>query len=301
MDSLNQAINKMKKFAVIDVGSNSVRLLLWQNGESLIKQAKVTRLAQGIEQSKILVQEAIERTVQAISLFCHIAKEKEFTAIYIFATEAVRSSHNKVEFIEQVKKATGHTVHILTGEEEAECGLMGCLENMLGGIIDIGGASTEIIVADGRQKIYAKSLPIGAVRLYDSCKEDIQKLTTLIESKIAEYGQIPKSNFYAIGGTATSLAALVYQIEPYDSKKVHGKQLTIETVQSWAKKLLQLDLAERKQLIGMDSARADILGGAVLLLASIMQYLNVESITVSENDNLEGYIYKFLCPKKSEV
>ena len=83
-----------KKFAVIDVGSNSVRLLLWQ-GATILKEAKVTRLAQGLQQNNLLHKDAIERTVQAISLFCHKAKMAGFNSIFIFATEAVRSSANR--------------------------------------------------------------------------------------------------------------------------------------------------------------------------------------------------------------
>ena len=109
------------QFAVIDVGSNSVRLLLWKNGKTLQKQAKVTRLAQGIQQTKILAKEAIERTVQAISLFCHMATENGFSSISIFATEAVRSSQNQKEFVQAVLEKTGYKLHILTGEEEAKC------------------------------------------------------------------------------------------------------------------------------------------------------------------------------------
>ena len=289
------------RFAVIDVGSNSVRLLLWQDGKTLHKQAQVTRLAQGIQQTKILAKEAIERTVQTISLFCHMAKEQGFTAISIFATEAVRSSQNQEEFIQAVLAKTGYKLHILTGEEEAKCGLVGCLQNQAGGIIDFGGASTEIIVADGQKLLYAKSLPIGAVRLHDSCKDDKIKLKAFIDSQITQYGAVPQANFYAIGGTATSLTALVYQIAPYDSLQVHGKVLTKETVQLWAEKLLSLSYEERIQLVGMDRARADVLGGAVYLLASIMQLLQIEEITVSEQDNLEGYVYTFLLPTKDEL
>lgn len=290
-----------QKYAVIDVGSNSVRLLLWANGKSLVKQVQVTRLAQGLQQNKILCHEAIERTVGAISLFCRMATEQGYSKLSIFATEAVRSSQNQVEFLECVQKATGHSVHILTGEEEAECGLLGCLQERAGGIIDIGGASTEIIVAEKGKKIYAKSLPIGSVRLFDSCKDDYNKLKVYIDSIIVEYGDVPKTEFYGIGGTATALSALVYQIVPYDSTKVHGSILTSEIVKEWAKKLLSLSQEERLALLGMDRARADVLGGATLLLASIMQMLQIDKITVSENDNLEGYIYKFLLQKEGTL
>lgn len=289
------------KYAIIDVGSNSVRLLLWKEGKSIVKEGQITRLAAGLQQNKILTVEAIERTVQAISLFCHRAKELAYRNIYIFATEAVRSSQNNMQFIESVKMKTGYTVDILTGEEEAECGLLGCLQNKAGGIIDIGGASTEIIVADGKRKIYAKSLPIGAVRLYDSCKKDRMQLEACIKSQIALYGDVPKAEFYAIGGTATALTALVYQIVPYDSVKVHGKILMQATVQEWADKLLRLSYIESLALVGMDKARADVLPGAVFLLSSIMQMLQIEQITVSEQDNLEGYIFKFLLQNKDNL
>ena len=96
----------------------------------------------------------------------------------------------------------------------------------------------------------------------------------------------------AIGGTATSLAALEYEVEPYDPARIHGSRLSAERVLFWADKLLSMPQSERLKLKGMDKKRADILGGAALLLYSVICFIGAEEVRISEQDNLEGYLFR---------
>ena len=275
------------RYAVIDIGSNSVRLLLWADG-SFYKKTNTTRLGEGIALSPRLLPAAIERSAQAVAEFCREAAGAD--GIFAFATAAVRRAENGAEFVARVKELCGIDVDVISGEREAELGLFGALEGRDGGIIDVGGASTEVTVGVGGKVVYAVSADIGAVRLRGLCGEDRAALEARIADALRVYGEIPRAPMTAVGGTATSLAALEYGVEPYDPACIHGKTLTRAEVLKWADKLLSMPQEERLLLKGMDKRRADILGGAALLLARVMERAGAESIRISERDNLEGYL-----------
>lgn len=278
------------KYAVIDIGSNSVRLLLWADGCSLSKTVLTTRLGEGISFSPTLLPQAIDRTVAAISELLKKAQDFGAVKIYAFATAAVRSAVNGQDFIHTVYENCGIIPEILSGEEEAEAGYLGALEGRDGGIIDVGGASSEITIGKNGKIIYAVSADVGAVRLKDACGEDKQKLKNYIDEKISVYGTVPYCPMTLIGGTATSLAALEYGVEPYDPKVIHRSTLTAERIGFWAEKLLSMKQSERLLLKGMDRKRADILGGGALLLYEILKKIQAEKVSVSETDNAEGYL-----------
>lgn len=278
------------KYAVIDIGSNSVRLLLWADGCSLSKTVLTTRLGEGISFSPTLLPQAIDRTVAAISELLKKAQDFGAVKIYAFATAAVRSAVNGQDFIHTVYENCGIIPEILSGEEEAEAGYLGALEGRDGGIIDVGGASSEITIGKNGKIIYAVSADVGAVRLKDACGEDKQKLKNHIDEKISVYGTVPYCPMTLIGGTATSLAALEYGVEPYDPKVIHRSTLTAERIGFWAEKLLSMKQSERLLLKGMDRKRADILGGGALLLYEILKKIQAEKVSVSETDNTEGYL-----------
>lgn len=278
------------KYGVIDIGSNSVRLLLWADGQTIYKKIDTTRLGAGVEKTGRLSAEAIARTAHAVAAFKQEAERAGARKVLAFATAAVRSAANGVDFTSAVKDLCGLSVEVVSGETEAKLGLIGALGGKDGGIIDVGGASTEVTVARGGKIVYAVSADVGAVRLRDACGEERAALETFIAERIAVYGEVPPFNAYAIGGTATSLAALALELEPYDPAQTDGLVLTAADVLRWAEKLLSLSMGERLALKGMDSRRADVLGGGALLLYRVMRAVGAEQVTVSEKDNMEGYL-----------
>ena len=282
------------KYAVIDIGSNSVRLLLWADGHTIYKKVNTTRLGEGLSVTGALSAAAMDRTAAAIEEFASEAKREGAAELYAFATAAVRSGRNGEEFVRLVKERCKIDIDVIGGKEEAEIGLLGALDGRDGGIIDVGGASSEVTVGKGGKIIYAVSADIGAVRLKDVCGEDRKLLEKFIAEKIAAYGEVPRCGMTAIGGTATSIAALEYEVEPYNPALIHGSRLTAERISFWADKLLSMPQEERLSLKGMDKKRADILGGAALLLYSVIRYIGADGVRVSEQDNLEGYLIRKL-------
>lgn len=278
------------KISAIDTGSNSVRLLMWADGRSIYKKIDTTRLGEGLAETGRLSPAAMQRTAKAIAAFYAQAEKEGAEKIYVFATAAARRAENGAEFVRLVRDMYGIPVEILSGEEEAETGILGALGGNDGGVIDVGGASSEAIVRAGGKIVYEKSLDLGAVRLLELGGGDLKKTEALISDKLSFYGKIPQSAWTAIGGTATSLVALEKKLVPYDAEKVHGTRLRVGTVRKWAERLFAMTQNERLSLAGMDPRRADILGGGALLLAMIAKYAGAEEIAVSEADNLEGYI-----------
>lgn len=278
------------KLSAIDIGSNSVRLLMWADGRSLYKKIHTTRLGEGLVRTGTLSVAAMQRTAEAVASFFAQAKEEGASRVYAFATAAVRRASNGGEFCALVRRLCGLDVRVLTGEEEARVGLWGATEGRDGGIIDVGGASTEVTIGKGGEVIYAVSANVGAVKLKDACGEDRAALEKYIADSLTVYGSVPHSRMYAIGGTATSLCALEYGVEPYDPAVIDGKMLSLSAVYGWADKLLSMRQEERLALKGMDKPRADILGGGALLLGSVMRLIGAEEVIVSEKDNLEGFV-----------
>ena len=280
------------KISAIDVGSNSVRLMVMADGKTLYKQTDTTRLGEGLAASGRLLPEAIERTARSVQLFAAAAELNGAGTPYVFATAAVRSAVNGGDFVKRVKQLTGIDVDVIGGEEEAACGLAGALRGSDGGMVDLGGASTEITVQKGGKKVYSKSVDIGTVRLYDLAGQDRQALQKVIDRKLAEYGapDLSAVDMYGVGGTATSLAAIFHGLEPYDPKVVDGTFLSAQWLGEEAERLLPLTVEERKKVKGMDVRRADVIAGGCLLMYSLLSKFGSGGITVSESDNLEGYV-----------
>ncbi len=279
------------KIAAIDIGSNSVRLMMWADGKTLYKALNTTRLGEGLNSSGRMTDAAIERTAAAVRDFVRRAEREGAERIFVFATAAVRSASNRQKFLEEVRPA-GVAVDVITGEEEAEIGILGALGGGDGGIIDLGGASTEICLQRGGARIYSHSANVGTVRLYDACGRDIPKLSRRIQDEIAAYGDVKAQGLtmYAIGGTATTIAAVSLALEKYDPAAVDGTVISSDEVSRMAHELLSMSVEDVKKVKGMEPRRADIIGGGCLLMYYIMNMLGAEEITVSEKDNLEGYI-----------
>ena len=283
----------MKQFAVIDIGSNSVRLMFVADGKVLYKSLHTTRLGEGLAKNPTLLPAAIQRTEQAVADFYDQARKDGAETINAFATAAVRTAENRAEFLDRVKQLCGLQIEVVSGEEEAELGILGALGKADGTVIDIGGASTEIVVKSGGKLVYKKSLDIGVVRLKDRCGRDVNAIKELAEQAANEYGTIPKTRlFCGIGGTATTLAAQYLELQTYDSKKITGTEISLAEIQSLADKLSAMSVDEIAALPCMPKGRADVIVGGAVLLATLMDKLGFTLLTVSDKDNLEGYAIK---------
>ena len=283
----------MRKYAVIDIGSNSVRLMFVADGKVLYKTLQTTRLGEGLAEKPFLKPEAIERSALAVSTFYKKAIEEGAEKVLCFATAAVRSAENRQLFLDRVYALCGLTIDVISGEEEAEIGILGALGNHDGGVIDIGGASTEIVVKKAGALIYKKSVNIGVVRLKDMCGRDRLALEKVADEASKQYGEIPLGDtIYAIGGTATTLAAQVLGLENYSSEAITGAVVTMADIEALTDKLLSMSVEEIANLPCMPKGRADVLTGGAVLFTRLMKNLGFNRLIASDRDNLEGYAIK---------
>lgn len=281
------------KYAVIDIGSNSVRLMMSNGLTTFLKHVKITKLAGGIKDG-ILDSDAIKRTVDAVSFFVEKAKNENVDKTLIYATAAVRLAKNRQVFIDKIKDTCGICVDVISGDMEAYLGALGALNGTDGGIIDVGGASSEISVFINKSINYSKSLNIGAVTITDRCGQDKESALKFSNEIIEQYGKVPTCKFYAIGGTATTVSALLQELEPYDSAKVHNSFISKTDLTLLIEKLYSLSIEERKKLKGLQPDRAEVIAGGCAILLNIFNHLNLDEIIVSESDNLEGYLLNYL-------
>lgn len=279
--------------AILDVGSNSVRLLLIENGVTIEKRLVTSRLGEGIALSGSLNENAISRTVKAMKDLMEYAKERGASSVYAFATAAVRSAKNREDFLREVKRVCSLEVDVVSGEEEANLALQGTLGGGDGAVLDVGGASSELIIQKEGKISFSTSLNVGAVRLFDVCARNEEKLFSYIEEQIAPLNGVKGLNeVFGVGGTATSLACVKKELTAYSPEAVHLTKITTEEAFSLAKKLLSLSVEEIASRYPVGEKRAEILGGGALLVASILKKVGAATLIVSESDNLEGYARK---------
>ena len=170
---------------------------------------------------------------------------------------------------------------------------MGALSGKDGGVIDVGGASAEIVASHGRKIVYSHSLPLGAVRLYESCGEDESMLAKTISQKLLEYGKVPQYiDYYAVGGTANTLAFIDSGLEKYSDELIDGRVITLEKMNCLYEKINSLTPSERVEGLRINQRRAEIIKGGALLLKMIMETFKIGRVTVSVGDNLVGYLKK---------
>ena len=280
----------MRKYAVIDVGSNSVRLMMLADGKVLYKTLSTTRLGERLAQTHRLQDGAMFRTALAIKNFVKQAREENAESVYAYATASVRSAENGEAFIQTVRQLCGLAVEVIDGKTEAEIGIIGALGNADGAVIDMGGASTELAIRKNGAILYRESANVGVVRLLDTCGRDMDKLKAKTREAVQYFQDAPKlEKVYAIGGTATTLASLALGLEVYDSEKITGTEINLQQMQGLVNTLSALSVEETEKLPCMPKGRAEVILGGAVLFVSLMEYLQISSICVSDRDNLEGY------------
>lgn len=299
------------KVGCIDIGTNSMRLLLANYKDDNItdrkKYANSTRIGQGVDDKGFIKDSAMKINIDALKEYKKICDENNCDKVFCIGTSALRDAKNSDEFIYLAKKEANIDVEIITGEDEAYLGFNGVLqgikekENIL--VIDIGGGSTEFIFGDECNIKFSKSEDIGAVRMTErflngSLSKDLEiiEMDKYINEKIDETVKtIKKYNInkvIGIGGTATSISAINQELEVYSMEKIHNSIITLDEVKKILHKIKNMTLNDKKRVKGLQEKRADIIVAGVEILYIIMKNLEINSITVSEYDNLEGLVHK---------
>lgn len=303
----------MKKVAIIDIGTNSMRLMIAtiNNGQIVDREKtlETTRMGQGIDKNGYLSGETIERNFAALKKIVGIAHKQKVEKIVAFATSALRDASNREEFIHKVEKELSLEIQLLSGEREAEIGFKGVMgeidtEKLL--VIDIGGGSTEFILGSKKEGIESlTSINIGALRMTEKfiahdpiSAVEVKDLEKNIKEQLLPLKEklslMEDAKIVGIAGTITTLSAMKQQMEYYDWRKIHQSTLSFKEIAGILQQLIPLNIEERKKIKGLQPKRADIIIAGIVILKCIMEVFAIESIMVSESDNLEGMVYELL-------
>lgn len=300
--------------AVIDIGTNSTRLLiadvLSDGGVvEIVRRSIVTRLGAGVDAGGELSEEGCERVLSALSGFreeidAHEPPAGEPYPNLAVMTSAVRDAHNGRQFAERVRGECDLDARILTGEEEARMTFLGAMSGRPSAVeptvvVDIGGGSTEFIVGVGKTAGFHVSLPAGVVRMSERHihgdppqSADLQALAAdtraVYLAGLPAQERAPVRRGIAVAGTATSAAAIDQELDPYDPERVHGYPLLLATVEMLLARLADMDEAQRRVVVGLDPNRAPTIVAGMVLLSEALRAFDLEAVEVSEHDILHG-------------
>ena len=279
------------KHGIIDIGSNSVRLSIFADGTVIFRDKITPRLAQGLTAEGGLDKESFNRTVKAVVTLVDRALEYgvDREGVLLFATAAVRQAKNGADFCAEIWEITGLSVDVLTEDEEAEVAFLGAIDGPEGAVLDLGGASCELVVKDGGRMVFCHSLDQGAVKLTDRFHDDTDGLDAYLDQKLKEFSAARVDSLVAVGGTPTSIAYVLSGENVFDPKINHGKPIEKMALADLLSKLKAVAPEKRGDYLGVDARRGETLLCGGYFLYKIMDFLHLEQITVSEKDNLDGY------------
>ena len=293
--------------AVIDVGTNSIKLLVadvrGRDVQPVHEESRQTRLGQGFYETHRLQPESIARTAEAVWEFGEIAREKNATAIRVIATSAARDAMNPKDLTSAIERASGLKTEIISGAREADWAFQGVATDadlsqkpLL--LLDVGGGSTEFILGHGAKKSFAHSFPLGTVRLmekfphsdppqkseFEACRDSVKKfLQSGVRPQLEpalknEPGEI---QLVGTGGTTSILARIEKKLDRFDREKIERTILSFEQVVAHRKHLWRLPLEERKEIVGLPKTRADVILTGVLIYEAVMQEFGFRELRVS--------------------
>jgi exopolyphosphatase/guanosine-5'-triphosphate,3'-diphosphate pyrophosphatase len=296
------------RVGVVDIGTNSTRLLLAEvEGDALTeveRRTAVTRLGEGLEATGRLSDAAIARVSEALAGYRAALDELGAERVVAVATSAMRDAANGPQFRDEIERRFGLDARTISGDEEARLTFLGATAGRDAGaatlVIDIGGGSTEFVVGHpGGDPEFHISTRMGSVRhterhLHGDPPTDAelaalaQDVRAIVEADVLADLRTGVDAGIAVAGTATSLAAIDQELDPYDPERVHGYRLGVASCERLLARLADLTVAQRREVPGLHPDRAPtIVAGAGILFES-MRACGLEEIEVSENDILHG-------------
>lgn len=303
------------RFAAIDVGTNSVLLVVAEIGapggelRPLLERAEITRLGRGVDRTGLLSAEGMAATLSVLSGYAAEALQLGIPAaadIVCVATSAARDAGNGAVFLAEVEQACGLRPVIVGGEREASLSYLAAWREFGVGdrellVQDIGGGSTEFILGAGDRPAFMRSLPVGSVRLFERWVHSDPPTAAerhAVEADIARsLGAVavePGADFVGLAGTWTTLAAIACGSTAYDAALVHGRVLTRDEVAALTERLWRSPMVVRRELPGLQPGRADVIPIGASIARMSMEALGLERVTVSDRGVRWGLLYERL-------
>ena len=299
------------RIAVVDIGTNSTRLLLADVAADgsiteLARRSEVTRLGVGVDSSGVLSEEAMARVFATLDDYsAMIEKLGGADKRRAVLTSATRDAANGGEFTQQVAERYQLDARAIPGEQEAQLSFLGATSGRDPDdgsqivVVDIGGGSTELIIGHGRTVGFHVSTQLGVVRqserhiVHDPpTTAEIDELNSEIDEVLA--AGVPQAErehvttIIAVAGTATSMAAIDLELEPYDPEAVHGYRVSLERCREIAARMASMPEAERREVAGLHPDRAPTILAGTQILVRVIEAFGLDEVEVSEHDILYG-------------
>lgn len=293
--------------AVIDVGTNSVKLLVADvdshSVAPVFEDSEQTRLGKGFYETHLLRHDSIEDTATAVAQFAGIARLKDAKSIRVIATSAARDAINQRELLDAIERAAGLRVEVISGKQEAEWVYSGVHSDpKLGGqrllILDVGGGSSEFIIGQTEEPEFSQSFAFGSVRLLERlkpsdpphpaqlayCREVVGKfvrdtIAPTVAPAIAASKTQPR--LVGTGGAATILARMEFRLDKYSRSKIDGAQISLASIRDWMAKLWSMPLSERKQIVGLPKKRADVILTGMAIYEAVLEQFGFDVLQAS--------------------
>lgn len=297
--------------AAIDVGTNTTLLVVGEpdgaGGVRVLEdRAEVTRLGRGIGAGEPLGRAGIDATLAALSDYADAALRHR-ARLRAIGTEGLRRAPNAGEFLAPAAGILGTPVEIIDGEREAALTFLATSRSFpreaagLLSVVDIGGGSTEIVIADGGRIEWRGSLPLGSVRLTEQFvrrdpprEAEIANVAETVAKALLPVPFRAGGVLAGVAGTVTSLAAMALALASYDSGRVHGIHLTRAALASEIARLRRSTQAERERMVGLDPRRADVILAGALVLAEVARRAAVPHVLVSDRGIRWGLLHEMM-------
>jgi exopolyphosphatase/guanosine-5'-triphosphate,3'-diphosphate pyrophosphatase len=303
----------MSQVAVIDCGTNSIRLLIAEisgsNFKEVIRTMEIVRLGQGVDENKAFNPDAINRTLSAVKSFKEIIDKNKVDKIRFCATSATRDASNRNIFIDGVRDILNVQVEVIPGEEEAALSFTGATYQLDQGsgpflVVDIGGGSTEFVYGD-KKVISAKSVNIGCVRMSERHLTNQPPTMDQIASAIVDIDiaitqaavSVPinsAKSLIAVAGTATTVAAAALNLSKYDRDLIHLSKISADKVHKVAQMFQSMNKSEISALPYMHEGRVDVITAGSLVLSRVMAATGAAEFVASESDILDGMAFSLI-------
>jgi exopolyphosphatase/guanosine-5'-triphosphate,3'-diphosphate pyrophosphatase len=297
--------NGYEPLGVIDIGSNSVRLVVYEGAvrapTPLFNEKVLCGLGRNVATTGRLGKDAVDRAIAALTRFRNILRILGVKNVTAIATAAAREARDGADFVRRGEKACGVAIQVLSGDREAELAAMGILMGFgaADGIAgDLGGGSLELIDIDGRRMRSAATLPLGGLRLIDVTGDRIDKARAIADEELRRIPWLPggrQRTFYAVGGTWRALARLHMAETGYPLRFMHGYTISAEKAAAFCEQLQRPKrLAALKGVGEVSKARREVLPYGALALERTLDRLGARDVVFSVFGIREGLLYSLL-------
>jgi exopolyphosphatase/guanosine-5'-triphosphate,3'-diphosphate pyrophosphatase len=296
--------------AIIDIGSNSVRMVVYHALKRvplpLFNEKYMCALGRGLARTKKLNPAGVEEAYLAIARFMVMARRLEVSSLDILATAAVRDAENGKEFVDTLERQHGVKVKVITGDEEADLAAKGVLASIhepFGISADLGGGSMELAVIERTRIGHTTSCHLGSLRLLDATDSNLKKMQQMVKAELREVNwlkDVQPPCIYAIGGGFRSLAKLHMKKTGYPLDIVHEYVMSKRAVNQLIEKLLEMTPAQIADLPGISNKRAATMLPTALVLQELLQITNAPQVMFSVSGIREGFFFGLLDDKRKK-